>query len=495
MMLPLLLLVLFLSGLFALIGPKNPLVPKLITMTGILLALCLTASLNGNMVGQESISNYWLVEWQVDWIKAWGISFHLGIDGFSWWLIGLTLVMGITASAYAQPSSGANAYYASISWTILGVVGLFMAADLFLFFIFWELSLLPVYWMILVHGQEQRRSASLRYILYTQASGLILLLAVIGLAWAHFKTTGLLSFDYAQVVSASLDTSFQHYLFPMFLLAFLIKLPAFPFHGWLPALFQEAPVPIILVGVLVKTAVFGLVRFSWPLFPEACASLALPLMLLGVLSIIYGAVVAFSQRDPRRMLAYGTLSHVGMLLIGIFCHNQPSFLGVLVLLICQALSTGGSLMMIGHLSPIDLHHSHGLWHKSPPFAVTLLIFLLAGLGFPFFGNFIGEWLVLWGTFASTPLVSALAALGMISGAIYSLWLFQKLCWGSASTTNISTISRSQSLIYGLMLLTLLAIGFYPSLIINSLSTSSYSHLQHYLEPGPTDLPNPQVALP
>lgn len=491
MMLPLLLLVLFLSGLFSLLGPKTPLASKLIPI-GCLGIAFVIAGMLGATLEQQASATYWPLEWQVPWIPSWGISFHLAIDGFSWWLIVLTLAMGALACLYAKPESGANIYFAAISWTIFGVVGLFMAADLFLFFIFWELSLLPVYWIMLAHGQTGR-PATLRYVLYTQSSGLILLLAVLGLALAHFKVSGVLTFDYAQLLSSSIDLEFQFYFFLMFLLAFLIKLPAFPFHGWLPALFQEAPVPIILVGVLVKTAVFGLVRFSWPLFPDASEASSLPLMLLGVLSIIYGAVLAFSQRDPRRVLAYGTLSHVGMLLIAIFSHNQPSFQGLVVLLICQALSTGGLLMMISHLPTVDLKFSHGLWHRSPSFAVAFLVFLLAGLGFPAFGNFIGEWLVLWGAFASIPFVSVLAALGMVLGAVYSLWLFQKLCWGEQSKSPVITINPTQSIVYGLMIVALLAIGFYPSLIINSLSIE-YSQLQPILEPLSASQ-NPQVVLP
>lgn len=494
MMLPLLLVILFVTGGISLVAPHYPALQKMITLTGLLLACAMSIAVGITLIDNPTAAGLWLIEWQRSWIPSWGISVHFGIDGFSWWLIILTLVMGIIASIIAQPKARSSSYYAALSWTIFGVIGLFMAADLFLFFVFWELSLLPVYWILLAHGLQQSRSSAFRYVMYTQISGLILLLSVLGLAFYNAQSTGMLTFDYAEIVGTPIDADVQHYLFLGFLLAFLIKLPSVPFHGWLAGVFKDAPVPIILVGVLIKTAVFGLVRFGWPLFPDSCATLQIPIMLLGVFSIMYGAIVALSQREPNRVLAYGTLSHAGMLLIGVFCNNQPSFLGVLVLLICQAFSTTALLMIMSHFSTVDLRNNHGLWKKSPTLALVILIFLLAGLGFPLFGNFVGEWLVVWGTFASAPLVSVLAAFGLVLGAVYSLWMFQKICWGPPSTIQVPLIKASEKAIYGFLIFGLLALGFYPSMIINSLSIQTYSSL-HTAPAAAAELNNPQVALP
>lgn len=494
MMLPLILIILFVSGCVSLVCSKYPVLQKTIALTGILLAIVISIMVGITIIDSPNGTSLWSVEWLASWIPSWGISFHLGVDELSWWLIMLTLVMGFIASIVAQPKSRSSSYYAALSWTVFGVIGLFMAADLFLFFIFWELSLLPVYWIMLAHGTQQDRSATFRYVLYTQVSGLILLLSVLGLAFYNFQSTGMLTFDYADIIATPIDSDVQHYLFLGFLVAFLIKLPSVPFHGWIAGVFKDAPVPILLVGVLIKTAVFGLVRFGWPLFPEGCSTFQVPVMLLGVFSIIYGAIVALSQQEPNRVLAYGTLSHAGMLLIGIFCNNEPSFLGVAVLLVCQAFSTGALLMIMSHFSTVDLRNNYGLWEKNPALGLVILIFILAGLGFPSFGNFIGEWLVVWGTFASAPLVSVLSAFGLVLGAVYSLWMFQKICWGPPSTIETPLIKAPEKAIYGFLIIGLLALGFYPSLIINSLSVQLSSSLPT-TPTATTELNNQQVAQP
>ncbi len=392
--------------------------------------------------------------WQIPWIPSWGISFHLSIDGFSWWLVMLSLVMALLASLYAHKS------HATILWAVLGVVGTFIAADTFLFFIFWELSLVPVYYALLLDGGDQRIPALIRYVIYTQASGLILLVSVIALALTHFESSGVLSFDYAVLRASPVGEQAQYYLFAGFLLAFLIKLPALPFHAWLPAVFEQAPVPIMLVGILIKTAVFGLVRFSWPLFPLACRDFSQALMILGVAGIIYGALLAFSQHEPRKILSYSTISHVGLILIGVFCHNQPSYFGVLILMISQALSTGGLLMMLGHL---PANHSTSLWEHNARFAVIFLTFIMAGIGLPGLGNFVGEWLILWGAFSSTPLISVLAAIGIVLSAAYSLRLFHLL------SCDIPVLRAPQVVLYSLMIIALLLVGLYPSFIFRSIN--------------------------
>lgn len=491
MMLVLLLIVLFLSGLLSLLaGAQSTLAPKAICVVGFVIALGLLGLIGQVNVGQDVVDGQWLMEWQMPWILAWNINFHLGLDGLSWWLSILIVVMGLLALLMGRPLASANSYYAAIAWAVFGVVGIFLSADIFLFFVFWEVALVPIYWMLIVHGHEQRMSATMRFIFYTQSSGLILLLSVLGLAYANFKTTGVLTFDYHELVSGSLPEDVQRYLLAGFLLAFLIKLPAFPFHGWMPALFTEAPAPIVVVGILVKTAVFGLLRFSWPLFPEASVDFSLPMMCLGVMGIVYGAVLAFGQSEPRRVLAYGTLSHVGLLLVGVFCPNQASFFGVVLLLITQALSTGGLLMLLSYLYPsgskMDLAAMGGLWDQGPKFSVMLLGFLLAGIGFPASGNFVGEWLILWGTFADTPIISVFASLGIILGAVYSLWLFQRLCWHKVTSQTIAVFQRDltgqELTVYGLMMIALLGLGLYPGVILDpvrppslSFSEPSWSH--------------------
>lgn len=456
------------SGVLVSFGKKGSLFPKILTLSAMVVSLGFHLSLTHYF--SSASSEAFVVHWQKSWIDSFGISFHLGLDSLAWWLILLSLIMGIIASLYTSKDHEPS-YFTAICCTVFGTTGLFLAIDTFLFFIFWELSLLPVYWMLVRHAHTPKNSVALKYIVYTQISGLILLLAVVGLAFAHFNVTGELSFDYQVLLNNKLDTKVENFLFVLFALAFIIKLPLFPFHGWLSGLYQEAPLPIILVGVLVKTSVFGLLRFSWEMFPHASEQFAFYLMVLGLISIVYGAILAFSQRDARRLLAYSTLSHVGMLIIGVFANQEAAFYGALILVLCQALSTGGALMLVNQLPFLDLRENHGLWKKHTLFCVGLLLFLLAGLGFPTFGNFIGEWLVLWGSFVSTPLIAIIASLGMVLGAIYSLWLFQKICWGPHRNGPELNFNRSQIAACVISMGLSLGLGFYPNLIITAFPIS------------------------
>ncbi|MCA9507960.1 MAG: NADH-quinone oxidoreductase subunit M [Myxococcales bacterium] len=494
-MLPLLLIILLSSGFFSLYGPNSLFFQKTIALVGIAIALVICVTIGVEFLSSSTQAAPWLYEWQMPWISTWDINVHFGLDVIAWWLIALTIVMGIIACFFAHPDKNLKSYFASISWAVFAVVGLLASVDIFLFFIFWELSLLPVYWMMLFHGKEESRSSSMRYIFYTQLSGFILLLSVIGLAYYNFQSTNIFTFSYAKILSVPIDTAVQPYLFLGFLLAFLIKLPSVPFHGWIAGVFNNAPAPIILVGLLIKTAIFGLMRFSWPLFPDACTLFAQPIMYVGVISIFYGAIVAFGQRNPTSLLAYGTLSHAGMLLVGLFSSNQASFLGVMFLLICQTFSTASLLLIVRQLSPVDLRQNYGLWEKNPILAVIILFFSLASLGFPVFGNFIGEWMVVWGTFSAAPVISILVALGMVLGAIYSLWLFQRLCWGSASDIKISAYTSLDNMMYGLIVVALLVAGFFPNLILNSFDIASSLNIETQASSSLKILHDKQVALP
>lgn len=485
-MLLLLLLAILLGcgGLAFLIPHRFNQISKAVCYVGISLSLLILALVFMDIKSQLSESK-WLIEFKVPWIAVWRINFHLAMDNWSFWWSLLALVMGLLAIFCARPQHKANSYYAAIMGATLFVIGLFLSADIFLFFIFWELALLPIYWMLIVHGTKQQSFAALRFIILTQISGLLLLISVVGLAYAHFNATGELSFDYQTLLSHPLPPELQYYLLLGFLLAFLIKLPVFPFHGWIAPLFSEAPAPIILVGILVKTAIFGMMRFSWPLFPNAMLDFALPVMLVAVFSILYGAIVAFGQMEPKRLLAYSTLSHAGMLLLGVFCQTETAILGVLLLMLAQALSTGGLLMMIDRFhvgsTSITWDKFSGLWGHAPKFSCVLLILLLAGIGFPIFANFVGEWLVLWAVFSVSKEISILASLSIILSAVYSLWLFQRLCLRETTTYVTSVfaedLKRSEVIVYGFLIVLLVAIAFYPSPILSQIKPPFFSEQQ------------------
>jgi NADH-quinone oxidoreductase subunit M len=483
MMLIILLTTLFLTGLLSLLaGPWSDRLPKIITTTGLLASLGILFLINQDLAASSQA----LLEWDTPWIESFNINFHLSVFGLSFWLCVLTVIMGLLAIFISKPITHQGFYYAALAWALMGMTGIFLSADVFLFFIFWELALLPVYFLLALHNEEPNNKALFRYVIYTQMSGLILLLSIIGLVVAHFMFTGMLTFDYQTLANYPLPLEIQRYLLIGFTLAFMIKLPVAPFHSWLPTLFASAPVPVILVGVLVKTAVFGLLRFSWPLFPLASLEFATPLMVVGVLSVLYGAILAFGQDEPKKVVAYSSLCHVGFILIGIFSQTEAAFLGVGLLIVAQGFTTAGILMLLhhlyGHRSSISMVSLGGIWQLGPRYSVVLLTFLLASLGAPVFGNFIGEWLVLLGVFSELPIIAIVAAFGLFLSAIYSLWLFQRLCLGAPSHESTTIFSgdlkQSELFVYGSLVIALLFLGLYPKSIASSIAPSSHISNNH-----------------
>lgn len=437
--------------------------PKIITTGGLLASLAILCVVKGD---------YHHV-FQLSWIKTFNINFHLALSGLSFWLCALTVVMGLCGVFMSKPQRSTNTYYAALCWSIMSMMGIFLAADVFLFFVFWELALLPLYFLLLTQSLDPDHKALFRYIIYTQASGLVLLFSIVGLVIAHLTTTGLLTFDYETLSKASLPLDMQRYLLLSFTLAFMIKLPLVPFHGWLSPLFRSAPAAIIVVGVLVKTAVFGLMQFSWPLFPEACQELSIPLMGMGIFTLIYGSILAFGQSDPKSVVAYGTLSHVGFMLVGVFSHTKAAYAGVVLLMVAQSLSTGGIMMVLNYVygdnKSITIKETGGLWHYGPRASVFLLIFLLASLGAPLSGNFLGEWLVLLGVFSEWPVMAVIAALGIILSAVYCLWLFQRLCLGTGTKQHLGADLRvPEMFMYSFMVFALVFLGLTPKDITDSL---------------------------
>lgn len=474
MVLVYLLLIVFGVGVISLCSNPSSSMPKIFCGIGLFAGLILLS-----VTGVEVLAEREPLQFTASWISTWNINFHLAMDRFSFAMSFLTVVMGILAWWIAKPTERGNTFYAAIAWSVFTMLGLFMSADVFLFFIFWELALLPIYWLLVTHGGKRARAALMRFVIYTQLSGLILLVAIIGLVYTNFAIVGSLSFDYNTLRSASITGGMQAFLLAAFVIAFLIKLPSFPFHSWMPDLFCEAPISAIIVGMLVKTGAYGLVRFSYDMFPEASTEYSLHLMFLGAFSVLYGAVVAYRQTDPKRMIAYGTMSHAGLLLVGIFSQAGGAFFGVFFLIITQALSTGGMLMVIErlyrHNDNISLVEGNGLLSRGPKFSTVLLIFVLAGIGFPLFGNFVGEWAVLWSAFVAEPVVAIILSLSIVIGAVYSLRLYQRLCLYDAPKSPLvfTDLTTSELSVYAALIIFLVATGVCPSLLVELYQPSSH----------------------
>ena len=382
----------------------------------------------------------WYAELRLSWIPRFGIQVILAMDGLSLMLVALTLALGTVAivSSWTEIKQRAGFFQFNLLWTLAGVVGVFTALDLFLFFFFWEVMLVPMYFLIAVWGHEARSYAAMKFFLFTQISGLVMLLAILGLVYANYRGTGVITFDYFALLDAQLSGGFAFWLMLGFFLAFFVKLPGVPFHTWLPDAHTQAPTAgsVILAGILLKTGAYGFLRFVVPLFPEAAYEFRFAAMALGAVSVVYGGYVAFAQTDFKRLVAYSSIAHMGFVLLGVFAWNALAIQGAVMQMVAHGFSTAALFMMAGalqeRLHTREMGQMGGLWMKAPRMGALTLFFVVASLGMPGLGNFVGEILVLIGTFQVRPWLAFVAALGLIVAAVYALYLMQRSFQGRSN---------------------------------------------------------------
>ncbi len=378
------------------------------------------------------------------WLPSVGIAYRLGMDGISLVLVLLTAFLQplVFISSWKPIHERVKGYVVSMLLLETGILGAFLATDLFLFYVFWELMLLPMYFIIGVWGGDRRIYAAVKFVLFTLAGSLLMLVGIIYLSTLQHARTGTWSFNYADMVGLPIPMgegfwhSPQMLLFAAFALAFAIKVPVFPLHTWLPDAHTEAPTggSIILAGVLLKLGTYGLLRFNRPLFPEAWQR-ATPLFLtLAVIAIIYGALVAWAQRDMKRLVAYSSVTHMGFIILGLFAGTLTSTQGALIQMINHGLSTGALFLLVGVI--YDRRHTRmiedfgGLAAVMPLYTGAFLLSTLASIGLPGLNGFVGEFLILTGAFASHPVAVVLAATGIVLGAVYMLSLVQRVFWNA-----------------------------------------------------------------
>jgi len=418
----------------------------------------------------------WIIEYSASWIPEYGIGMHLALDGLSLLMLILTFLIGVLAILVSWNEIGENIgfFHFNILWILSGITGVFLSMDLFLFYFFWEMMLIPMYFLIGIWGHENRIYASYKFFIFTQASGLLMFLAILGLYLVHGSSSGTYTFDYQQLLGTTMSPPLEFLLMTGFLVAFLVKLPAFPFHSWLPDAHTEAPTAgsLILAALMLKTGAYGILRFAVPLFPHASVSFAPAGMVLGIAGILYGAKLAFAQTDLKRLVAYTSVSHMGFVLTGIYAFNELAGQGVVMQMIAHGISTGALFILVGQLyerlHTHDLNRMGGLWEKMPAMGAMGLLFSMASLGLPGLANFIAEFLTLAGIFKSSILFASLASLGLVAATLYSLRIVQKVFFGrKTSAITARDLTVRESLVLGIMVIAIVFAGLFPQPILDT----------------------------
>jgi NADH-quinone oxidoreductase subunit M len=472
-----LILIPLIAGPVAWASGRDPERPKWIALAALGLDLILSVVLLLQPDGAPATpSDRWLASWHMPWIPRFGISIHLAMDGLSLLLILLTCVLGLAAvtASLTEIRERVGFFHCNLLWVLAGVIGVFLAVDLFLFFVFWEIMLVPMYLLISLWGHERRAYAAFKFFLFTQAGGLLMLIAILALSVAHYRQTGTMTFDYAALLDTALAPRTEFWLMLGFFAAFAVKLPAVPLHPWLPDAHTEAPTggSVILAGLLLKTGAYGLLRFAVPLFPQAAHDFAPVAMSLGVVGILYGAVLAFAQSDFKRLIAYSSIAHLGFVLLGIFAWNQHALQGAVMAMLAHGLSTGALFIVAGSLQERlhtrDMRRMGGLWSVTPKLARLTLVFAMASLGLPGLANFVGEFLVLLGTYRASMPLAVLATIGIVGAALYSLIMIQRTFHGpNTERWQVPDLSRISVATLGVMMVLNVWLGVYPQPVLNT----------------------------
>lgn len=409
---------------------------------------------------------------KVSWIKTFNIEYSIALDQLSIVLIALTWLLAIICVlvSWRGIKHQVGFYYFNLLATIAGIIGVFVAVDMFLFFFFWEVMLLPMTALIAIWGHENRRFAAIKFFIFTQVSSLLMLVAIIATGYFHLLQTGELSFYYLDWLALDMPLSMTQYLMLGFFIAFAVKLPLVPVHSWLPDAHTQAPTAgsVLLAGVLLKTGAYGLIRFVIFLFPQASVQFAPIAATLAVVSIIYGAKMAFAQQDFKRLVAYSSISHMGFVMLALFAFNTIAYQGAIITLVAHGLSSAALFSMAGmiyqRIHSRNLADMGGFWNGAPRMGGFALAFAGAAFGLPGLANFIGEFFSLVGVFQVMPVFAVIAAFGLIGSAIYGMVLFQSSFQGEAKQ-DVIDLGHRELVICGSLFLMLLVIGLYPNLLL------------------------------
>jgi NADH-quinone oxidoreductase subunit M len=480
--------------------------PRWVALATTLTPLILMLTIWEKNPATTELASSWILQFEVPWIPEWGVSFALALDGLSLLLLLLTFFLGIMAilASWTEIKTRTGFFYFNLLWALAGISGVFLTMDLFLFYFFWEVMLIPMYFLIGIWGHANRTYAAYKFFIFTQASGLMMLLAILGLYFVHGTQTGMYTFNYFELLGTTFSPETGRWLMAGFLAAFLVKLPMVPFHSWLPDAHSEAPTAgsVILAGLLLKTGAYGLLRFVLPLFPEAAQDFAPWAMLLGVVGILYGALLAYSQTDLKRLVAYTSVSHMGFVVLGVFSFNEWALQGVVMQMITHGISTGALFILAGflyqRLHTRDIRQMGGFWFDIPRMGVIAMVFAMASLGLPGLGNFIAEFLTLVGSWQANKTLTVFATIGLVAATAYSLRLVQRIFLGRDNTEQVLRDLGVREMIIALPLVALILwLGLYPQPILNRARPSLQEQLEAYqppaLKPAVAQVPKPVPA--
>ncbi len=416
------------------------------------------------------------------WIPQLGVSWYVGVDGLSLLLVLLTTFLMVIAIGGSWNGISERVREYNILFLLLeaGVIGVFVSLDLFLFYVFWEFTLIPMALLIGVWGHGRRIYAAVKFILFTMFGSTLMLVAILALVFVNREATGTLTFALTDLLRTPVPVGLQPLLFGAFALAFAIKVPMFPFHTWLPDAHVEAPTAgsVILAGVLLKMGAYGFIRFNMPLFPQATRDYAPLLIVLAIIGIIYGAIVSIVQRDIKSLVAFSSVSHLGFVMLGLFAFNAQGMSGSILQMVNHGLSTGALFLLVGML--YERRHTRlisdfgGVAQVMPIYAAFFLIVMFSSVGLPGLNGFVGEFLILVGAFQANVWYAVFAATGVVLSAIYLLWMYQRAMTGPVTieaNARLSDLSPREISLLVLLVIAIIWIGVYPRTFLDPMQAS------------------------
>ena len=456
-------------------------------------------------------ADFQLIE-RAPWIPSIGADYFIGVDGLSTLLILLTTLMGCIAvlSSWNAITERVKEYYIFLLVLQTGMLGAFMSLDFLLFFLFWEVMLVPMYFLIGIWGSANRLYSAIKFFLYTLVGSVIMLLGILALYFAYHAQTGVYTFDITEFHKFGFGANLQWWVFLAFFLGFAVKVPMFPFHTWLPDAHTDAPTAgsVILAAVMLKMGTYGFLRFSLPILPQATRAFVPMMVVLSIIGIVYGALVALAQKDWKRLVAYSSVSHMAMVMLGMFALNPVGLTGSIVQQLNHGISTGGLFLIVGIVyerrHTREISEYGGLSKVMPVYAAVFLIMTMSSIGLPALNGFIGEILILQGVFVANKVWAAFAGSGVVLGAAYMLYLYQRTMFGkieNPKNERLQDLSHREFATFAPLLVLAVWMGLYPAPFLRRLEMSvrhivsrvSPEYEAKYIAACDTAPPTPEVV--